>query len=49
MAKRKLTRFKEIGGFDNVVELEAGLAFKGKRATDFFKNNADEHGWNFVV
>ena len=39
MAKRKLIRFKEIGGFDNVVELEAGLAFKGRWATDFFKND----------
>lgn len=39
MAKRKLIRFVEIGGFDNVVELDAGLAFKGKWASDFFKNN----------
>ena len=39
MAKRKLIRFKEIGGFDNVVELEAGLAFKGRWAADFFKND----------
>ena len=39
MAKRKLIRFKEIVGFDNVVELEAGLAFKGKWAADFFKND----------
>ncbi|TAF47359.1 MAG: tRNA (guanosine(46)-N7)-methyltransferase TrmB [Sphingobacteriales bacterium] len=39
MAKRKLIRFKEIGEFDNVIELEAGLPFKGKWASDFFKNN----------
>jgi tRNA (guanine-N7-)-methyltransferase len=39
MAKRKLIRFKEIGGFENVIELEAGLAFKGKWASDFFKND----------
>jgi tRNA (guanine-N7-)-methyltransferase len=39
MAKRKLIRFVEIGTFDNVVELDAGLAFKGKWAQNFFKND----------
>lgn len=39
MGKDKLKRFAEIDTFSNVLQLEAGLPFKGKWSTHFFKNN----------
>lgn len=39
MGKDKLKRFAEVATFSNVVQLDAGLPFKGKWASDFFKNN----------
>ncbi|MEO5911349.1 MAG: tRNA (guanosine(46)-N7)-methyltransferase TrmB [Pelobium sp.] len=39
MAKRKLQRFKEIGNFKNVKELEEGKPFRGVWAKEFFKNS----------
>lgn len=38
MGKDKLRRFAEVATFSNVVQLEAGLPYKGKWAVDFFKN-----------
>ena len=39
MGKDKLRRFAEVSTFSNVVQLDAGLPYKGKWAADFFKNN----------
>ncbi|MDO3627133.1 tRNA (guanosine(46)-N7)-methyltransferase TrmB [Mucilaginibacter sp. BT774] len=39
MGKDKLRRFAEVSTFSNVVQLDAGKPFKGKWASDFFKNN----------
>lgn len=39
MGKDKLKRFAEIATFDNVIQLDAGKPYKGKWASDFFKNN----------
>lgn len=39
MGKDKLKRFAEVATFSNVVQLDAGLPYKGKWAKDFFKNN----------
>jgi tRNA (guanine-N7-)-methyltransferase len=39
VGKDKLKRFAEIDTFSNVLQLEAGLPFKGKWSTHFFKNN----------
>ncbi|HVS91983.1 MAG TPA: tRNA (guanosine(46)-N7)-methyltransferase TrmB [Mucilaginibacter sp.] len=39
MGKDKLKRFAEVATFSNVVQLEAGLPYKGKWAADFFRNN----------
>lgn len=39
MGKDKLRKFAEIATFENVVELEAGQVYKGKWASDFFKND----------
>ena len=39
MGKDKLKRFAEIATFSNVVQLDAGLPYKGKWAPDFFKNS----------
>ena len=39
MGKDKLKRFAEIDTFANVVQLEAGIPYKGKWASDFFKNS----------
>ncbi|GHE40162.1 tRNA (guanosine(46)-N7)-methyltransferase TrmB [Sphingobacterium griseoflavum] len=38
MGKDKLRKFAEVATFANVVQLEAGQAFKGKWAKEFFKN-----------
>lgn len=38
MGKDKLRKFAEVATFANVVQLEAGQAFKGKWANTFFKN-----------
>lgn len=38
MGKDKLRRFAEISTFSNVVQLDAGKPFKGKWASEFFKN-----------
>jgi tRNA (guanine-N7-)-methyltransferase len=38
VGKDKLRRFAEIATFSNVVQLDAGLPYKGKWAKDFFKN-----------
>ncbi len=38
MGKDKLRKFAEVATFANVVQLEAGQAFKGKWASTFFKN-----------
>jgi tRNA (guanine-N7-)-methyltransferase len=39
VGKDKLRRFAEIETFNNVVQMDAGKPFKGKWATEFFKNN----------
>jgi tRNA (guanine-N7-)-methyltransferase len=39
VGKDKLKRFAEIATFDNVIQLDAGKPYKGKWASDFFKNN----------
>ena len=39
MGKDKLRRFAEIDSFSNVLQLDAGKPFKGKWASDFFKND----------
>lgn len=39
MGKDKLKRFDEVATFSNVVQLDAGVPYKGKWAKDFFKNN----------
>ncbi|MBS1522186.1 MAG: tRNA (guanosine(46)-N7)-methyltransferase TrmB [Bacteroidetes bacterium] len=39
MGKDKLRRFAEVNTFSNVVQLDAGKPFKGKWASEFFKNN----------
>lgn len=39
MGKDKLKRFAEIDTFSNVLQLEAGIPYKGKWAPDFFKNS----------
>jgi len=39
VGKDKLRRFAEVSTFSNVVQLDAGLPYKGKWAADFFKNN----------
>ena len=39
MGKDKLRRFAEISTFGNVVQLDAGKPFKGKWASEFFKND----------
>jgi tRNA (guanine-N7-)-methyltransferase len=39
VGKDKLRRFAEIETFSNVVQMDAGKPFKGKWATEFFKNN----------
>lgn len=38
MGKDKLRRFAEVSTFGNVVQLDAGKPFKGKWASEFFKN-----------
>ena len=38
MGKDKLRRFAEVATFANVVQLDAGLPFRGKWSNDFFKN-----------
>ncbi|MGN6637612.1 MAG: tRNA (guanosine(46)-N7)-methyltransferase TrmB [Mucilaginibacter sp.] len=40
MGKDKLKRFAEVATFSNVIQLDAGLPYKGKWASDFFKNNS---------
>lgn len=39
MGKDKLRKFAEVATFPNVVQLGAGKPFKGKWASDFFKND----------
>jgi tRNA (guanine-N7-)-methyltransferase len=39
VGKDKLRRFAEVSTFSNVVQLDAGKPFKGKWASDFFKND----------
>jgi tRNA (guanine-N7-)-methyltransferase len=39
VGKDKLKRFAEVATFSNVVQLDAGLPYKGKWAKDFFKNS----------
>jgi tRNA (guanine-N7-)-methyltransferase len=39
VGKDKLKRFAEVATFPNVVQLDAGLPYKGKWAKDFFKND----------
>jgi tRNA (guanine-N7-)-methyltransferase len=39
VGKDKLRRFAEVNTFSNVVQLDAGKPFKGKWASEFFKNN----------
>lgn len=39
MGKDKLRRFAEIDTFSNVIQLDAGKPYKGKWASEFFKNN----------
>ncbi len=39
MGKDKLRKFAEVATFPNVVQLDAGKPFKGKWASDFFKND----------
>lgn len=38
MGKDKLRKFAEVATFDNVVQLDAGKAYKGTWAEKFFKN-----------
>lgn len=38
MGKDKLRKFAEVATFPNVVQLDAGKPFKGKWASEFFKN-----------
>ena len=38
MGKDKLKRFAEVATFSNVIQLDAGLPYKGKWAEAFFKN-----------
>jgi tRNA (guanine-N7-)-methyltransferase len=40
VGKDKLKRFAEVATFSNVIQLDAGLPYKGKWASDFFKNNS---------
>ncbi len=40
MGKDKLKRFAEVSTFSNVVQLEAGMPFKGNWSNDFFKNDS---------
>jgi len=39
MGKDKLRRFAEVATFPNVVQLDAGLPYKGKWAKGFFRND----------
>ena len=39
MGKDKLRRFAEVSTFSNVIQLDAGKPFKGKWASEFFKND----------
>jgi tRNA (guanine-N7-)-methyltransferase len=39
VGKDKLKRFAEVATFPNVVQLDAGLPYKGKWAKEFFKND----------
>ena len=39
MGKDKIRRFAEIETFSNVLQLDAGKAYKGQWNTDFFKNS----------
>ncbi len=39
MGKDKLRRFAEVATFSNVVQLDAGIPYRGKWAFDFFKNH----------
>jgi len=39
VGKDKLRRFAEVSTFSNVVQLDAGKPFKGKWASEFFKND----------
>lgn len=39
MGKDKLRKFAEVATFANVVQLDAGKAYKGQWASKFFKNN----------
>ena len=39
MGKDKLRRFAEISTFSNVVQLDAGKLYKGRWASEFFKND----------
>lgn len=39
MGKDKLRKFAEVSTFENVVQLDAGMAFKGKWAAEFFGNS----------
>lgn len=39
MGKDKLKRFAEVDTFSNVVQLDAGIPYKGNWAAEFFKNN----------
>jgi len=38
VGKDKLRRFAEVATFSNVVQLDAGIPYRGKWAFDFFKN-----------
>ncbi|HTI60507.1 MAG TPA: tRNA (guanosine(46)-N7)-methyltransferase TrmB [Mucilaginibacter sp.] len=38
VGKDKLKRFAEVATFSNVVQLDAGIPYKGVWASDFFKN-----------
>jgi tRNA (guanine-N7-)-methyltransferase len=40
VGKDKLKRFAEIATFGNVIELEAGLPYKGEWAQQFFNNTS---------
>jgi tRNA (guanine-N7-)-methyltransferase len=39
VGKDKLRRFAEVSAFSNVIQLDAGKPYKGKWASEFFKNN----------
>lgn len=39
MGKDKLRRFAEVSTFSNVIQLDSGKPFKGKWASEFFKND----------